>query len=214
MPLWRKSEAVCGRYGRDIPWSVLRETLDLIGQDSAPNLQPELDIRPTSQQWVARPTDAGMELAKIRWGLVPFWHGGKDLKAFKLTTFNAKAETVATAPTFKGAFARRRCLVPASCWYEWTGPKGSKVKWRFTSKEEPFLALAGIWERCRTADAGEVESFTIVTQPAGSPLNGYHDRAPVVLPRETWSTWFNLQADVAPLLGPESVDGFNVELAA
>lgn len=207
-------KAMCGRYGRDIPWSVLRDTLDLIGQESAPNLQPELDICPTTQQGVARPTKGGMELAKMRWGLIPYWHGGKDLRALRLTTFNAKAETAATAPTFKGAFACRRCLVPASCWYEWTGPKGSKEKRRFTSKHEPWMALAGIWDRCKTADAGEVESFTIVTQPAGSPLNGYHDRAPVVLPHNAWSTWLDLGADATPLLGPESVDGFNVALAA
>ncbi len=53
-------------------------------------------------------------------------------------------------------------------------------------------------------------SFSIVTQPAGAPLNGYHDRAPVVVPRESWGTWLDASADVTPLLGPESADGFEV----
>jgi len=137
---------------------------------------------------------------------VPFWHRG-GLKDFKLTTFNAKAETIATAQTFREAFKRRRCLVPASCWYEWTGPKGDKTKWKFTSRTEPWLCLAGIWDRAVLADVGEVQSFTIITQPAGSPLNAYHDRAPVVLPREHWNTWLDTSADVSFLLRSESVDG-------
>jgi putative SOS response-associated peptidase YedK len=98
-------------------------------------------------------------MVRTRWWLVPFWHKGA-LKDFQLTTFNARSETVASAATFREAFKRRRCLVPASCWYEWTGPKGSKAKWRFTPRGEPWLCFAGIWDRCVTADAGEVESFT------------------------------------------------------
>lgn len=204
---------MCGRYGRDIPWSVLHETLDLIGQDRAPNLAPEWDIRPTTRQPVVRPTEAGLELRPMRWGLIPFFHSGKPLKAWKAICFNARSETVTTSPAFREAFKRRRCLVPASCWYEWTGGKGKKVKWRFTAREEPWFMLAGLWDRCTTADEGEVESFAIVTQPAGSPLNTYHDRAPVVLERSAWSTWLDLQADMTPLLGPESVGAFTIALA-
>ena len=202
---------MCGRYGRDIPWSVLHEALSLTRPrpGDAPNLEPEWDIRPTQAQWIARPGDDGVELVCARWWLVPWWHRG-TLKDFKLTTFNAKAETVATSRTFRDSFARRRCLVPASCWYEWTGAKCSKTKWRFTARDEPWLCFGGIWDRCTTADAGEIVSFSIVTQPAGAPLNGYHDRAPVVVPRESWGTWLDASADVTPLLGPESADGFEV----
>jgi len=103
--------------------------------------------------------------------------------------------------------------VPASCWYEWTGPKGSKTKWRFTPRDEPWLCFAGIWDRCVTTDAGEVESFTIITQPAGSPLNGYHDRAPVVIDRPDWTRWLDGSADVGALIGPESADGYLVGVA-
>jgi putative SOS response-associated peptidase YedK len=67
--------------------------------------------------------------------------------------------------------------------------------------------------RCTTPDAREVESFTIVTQPAGSPLNGYHDRAPVVVPPSRWAAFLDTSADVSALLGPESADAFNVESA-
>jgi putative SOS response-associated peptidase YedK len=63
------------------------------------------------------------------------------------------------------------------------------------------------------ADVGEVQSFTIITQPAGSPLNSYHDRAPVMVPSEHWEAWLDTSADVGFLLGPESADGFHVEQA-
>ena len=172
---------MCGRYGRDIPWSELHEALSLTRPlpGDAPNMEPEWDIRPTQARWIVQAADEGLELVKARWWLIPWWHRG-TVKEFKLITFNAKSETVATARTFRDSFARRRCLVPASCWYEWTGAKGAKQKWRFAAKEADWLCFGGIWDRCVTTDAGEVLSFSIVTQPAGSPVNGYHDRAPVV----------------------------------
>ena len=90
-----------GTIGRDIPWQALHEALDLTRPrpSEAPNLEPEWDIRPTQAQWIARPGDDGRELVRARWGLVPWWHRG-TAKDFKLTTFNAQAETVGTARTF------------------------------------------------------------------------------------------------------------------
>ena len=138
---------MCGRYGRDIPWSVLHEALSLTRPrpGDAPNLEPEWDIRPTQAQWIARPAEDGLELVRARWWLIPRWHRG-TVRKFKLTTFNAKSETVATARTFRDSFARRRCLVPASCWYEWTGAKGAKQKWRFA----PLPDISSFPERRHT----------------------------------------------------------------
>ena len=203
---------MCGRYRNKMSWDQLRRLMELAIPDAsaAPNMEPNLDIRPTTSQWVIRPTPAGNEATRLRWGLVPYWHGGKPLKDFKLTTFNAKAETVATAATFKGPFARRRCLVPAHGWYEWTGPKGSKQRWTFTAKDGEPITFGGIWDRCETSDQGVVESFTIITQPAGAPLNGYHDRAPAVIWAEDRERWMTPGAEVTDLLGPESVDRFDV----
>ena len=87
---------------------------------------------PTTAQWTARLEDGGWVLEKMRWGLIPFWRGGKPVKdtakgagaGFKLTTFNCRTETAQTAATFKGAHARRRCILPAGAWYEWTDEQG------------------------------------------------------------------------------------------
>lgn len=179
----------------------------------APNMEPNDDVRPTTQQWVIRAGEAGGIASKMRWGLVPYWFKGPTLKDFKLTTFNAKAETVATAASYKGPFSRRRCLVPADGWYEWTGAKGAKTKHLFTARGGEPLTFAGLWETWRGPE-GPVESFSIITQPAGAPLNGYHDRAPVVIFAADRARYLDLSIDPTPLLGPESPDLFNVEIAA
>ena len=206
---------MCGRYRNTLPWSQLRELMLLVRPDAgeAPNLEPQEDIRPTTAQWVIRQAEDGLEALRMRWWLVPYFHKGKPLKDWKATTFNARAETVATAPTFKGAFARRRCLVPASGWDEWTGPRGSKERWTFTARDGAPLTLAGLWDRCETSDCGVVESFTIVTQPSGAPLNAYHDRAPVVIWAADRERWLTPGAEVSDLIGPESVDLFAVRPA-
>ena|ERR1700712_3083089 len=85
-----------------------------------------------------------------------------------------------------------------------------KQPWLFEPRDAEPIMLAGIWDRCETTDQGPVESFTIVTQPAGASLNGYHDRAPVVLFGPDWERWLNLEDSVDNLLGPESADRFIV----
>ena len=101
--------------------------------------------------------------------------------------------------------------MPASGWDEWTGPKGAKQHWTFSARDGAPLTFGGVWDRCETSDEGLVKSFSIVTQPAGSPLNGYHDRASVVVWPEDRKRWLTVGAEVADLMGPESVDGFEVQ---
>jgi putative SOS response-associated peptidase YedK len=97
------------------------------------------------------------------------------------------------------------------------GPRddGSEKKqpWLFTEQDAQPLMFAGIWDSCETSDEGRVPSFTIVTQPAGAPLNGYHDRAPVTLFGADWKRWLDPAADIADLLGPESRERFTVAKA-
>lgn len=161
-------------------------------------------MRPTTKQVTARIDDDGQwVLEKMRWGLIPFWRSGKPLRdtekgkgdGFKLTTFNARCEGVATASTFKGAFARRRCIVPASAWYEWTGDKGSKVKHTFKRADDGLIWFGGIWDRCTTTDKGEISSFTIITGPSEGWLTDYHDRAPMILEPDEWGLWLDPSND-------------------
>lgn len=205
---------MCGRYRNHLTVTDLRQLTNpfLVRPEpaAAPNMAPALYIRPTAQQWVIRHAEDGAEAVRMRWGLVPYWFKGPTLKEFKLTTFNAKAETVATAASYKGPFARRRCLVAADGWYEWKGPKGAKQRYVFKPKDGSPHTFAGLWERWKPPEGDPVESFTIVTQPAGAALNAYHDRAPVVIWEAGRNRWLSVSADVGDLIGPESADRFDV----
>lgn len=173
-----------------------------------PNLPVQDEIRPTDQAAIVRLTDDGPELVRMRWGLVPFQHRG-PLKAFKLATFNARAETVATSPTFRAAFRHRRALVVADGWAEWKGEGKPKPKFYIDRADGRPIAFAGLWERCRPSDGDPVESFTIVTGRPGA-LGDVHDRAPVVLPPGEWLRWLDPGSDVADLLTAEPPDEYRV----
>lgn len=212
---------MCGRFDTThLSWRQIHDQLaGFLPVTTAPlNLEPNDDVRPTTTQLVARVEGQAWRLEKMRWGLVPFWRNGKPLKdtakgagdGFKLTTFNARVETCATASTFKGAFSRRRCIVPASAWFEWTGEAGSKVKHRFARTDGEPIWFAGLWDRCTTPDAGEVTSFTIMTGPSAGWLSDYHDRAPVILEPGEWGAWLDVTNSAADLMAAVRPERFEV----
>lgn len=198
-----------------VDWSEefrrIRERLIL--PDPLPNLRDH--VRPTDPVPTFRPLHAeapaeGMELAVVRWDLVPyFWK--KPLKGKFLAT-NARSETVATTAAFKAAFARRRCLVPADAFHEWTGGKGAKTMWEITAAAQPWFCFAGLWDRAETED-GPVESCTILTTAAGPDMAAIHHRQPVILERGQWRTWLDLTADPAPLFAPGPPGTLRIEPA-
>lgn len=206
---------MCGRFDTShLSWADIHAALATYTTVRATNLglEPNDDVRPTTAQLTARlepGPDGSPEwvLERMRWGLVPFWRNGKPLKdtskgagdGFKLTTFNAKSETCAGTSTFREAFAKRRCIVPASAWYEWTGQPGSKVKHSFRRADGGPIWFAGLWDRVTTSDAGEVASFTILTGGSADMLADYHTRAPVILEREDWSVWLDPAQDTEAL---------------
>ena len=135
----------------------------------------------------------------MRWGLVPVWWK-KPLKDVP-TTFNARSETVAEKPMFRDAFKRRRCIIPASGFFEWTGGKGEKVPHLFTAADgAPVLAFAGLWDRWTDPASGdEVLSATIIVSGASAWMEPYHDRMPVLLGAEDLDGWLD------GTLGPEAL---------
>jgi putative SOS response-associated peptidase YedK len=216
---------MCGRFDTSrFTWAEIHDQLSGFGRvKTAPqNLEPNPDVRPTTPQLTARWDGDGWTLEKMRWGLVPFWRAGKPLKdtargandGFKLSTFNCRVESCASAASFRGAFARRRCIVPASAWYEWTGPQGAKTKLRFSRGDGASIWFAGLWDRCATPDAGEVASFTIMTGPSAGDLAEHHDRAPAVLEPADWGVWLDPAQDPAALLAAVRPERFAVAVAA
>lgn len=213
---------MCGRFDTtSLTWIEIYDQLKTFGIEvaSSPlNLEPSADVRPTTPQITARLSDDGWVVEKMRWGLVPFWRNGKPIKdtskgsndGFKLATFNCRVEGCTSAATFKHAFAKRRCIVPASAWFEWTGPDKAKVKHKFARTDGHPIWFAGLWDRCTTPDAGDVTSFTIMTGPSAGWLGDYHTRAPVILEQEDWATWLNPDADAEALMAAVRPERFEV----
>jgi putative SOS response-associated peptidase YedK len=123
----------------------------------------------------------------LRWGLVPYW--AKDEKiGFK--TINARAETVDTAHSFRSAFKKRRCLVPADGFYEWKKVIGGKIPYSIEMKDGSPFVFAGLWEGWQNPETQEwLRTCTIITGQPNELVAEIHTRMPVVLPPETHDRW-------------------------
>jgi putative SOS response-associated peptidase YedK len=177
---------MCGRFVLTTPISGI-QSLFLV--EELFNLPPRVNIAPTQDVAAVRLGEDGKRhLAMLRWGLIPFW--AKD-KSIGVKTLNARAEGLAQKPAFREAFARRRCLIAADGWYEWTGPKGKRLPLRYEFEGRRPFAFAGLWERWRDRAAGgaPIESCTIVTTAANALAGQVHDRMPVVLGPESFTDW-------------------------
>ena len=125
-----------------------------------------------------------------RWGLIPFWMKEKP----KVPHINARAETVDKLPMFREAFAKRRCLIPATGFYEWEKRENGKQPYRFTRKDlEPF-AFAGIWEFARIGGE-DILSAGIIVGEANSLVSPIHNRMPVMLMSEDYDRWLGRATD-------------------
>ena len=164
-------DPMCGRFTQHLSWAEIHRLADLIGQPR--NLAPRFNIAPTTQIEVVRAGEAGNELVPMRWGLVPSWWK-KSLNELP-STFNARAETVTEKPMFRAAFKARRCIIPASGFYEWTGKAGAKTPHYFSAPSGEPLALAGLWERWRDPESdASFDSATIIVGAASKWMSRFH----------------------------------------
>lgn len=196
---------MCGRYTLLAQAEELAAEFDLA--EPVP-VAPRYNIAPSQEVPIVR-LAASAEMAVVRfseasgkcrldilrWGLIPHW--AKDEK-FGYKTINARSETVATQPSFRDAFRKRRCLVPASGFYEWqkSMQKGKEVKQPhyIRRKDGRPMGLAGLWERWVSPDGKEIESFTIITTDANEVMRPFHHRMPVILRPEDYDLWLSPEA--------------------
>jgi putative SOS response-associated peptidase YedK len=174
---------MCGRFNLRANPRELQDVFDVL---RVPETPQRYNIAPTQTILAIRQTDGSREAVSVRWGLIPSW--AKDLKIGS-SLINARADTVATKPAFRSAFKRRRCLIPASGYYEWRGEKGAKQPFHIHRPDDGLLAFAGMWERWEPPHAEPVESTTIITTDANATLAEVHNRMPVILPPVEFSTW-------------------------
>ncbi|WP_035615573.1 SOS response-associated peptidase [Hyphomonas johnsonii] len=208
---------MCGRFFRHgVTWEEYYTGLNLIIPDNVDPPEPAYNIAPTQIAPIIRlvpegdgPDQTARELAPAMWGLVPsWWH--KPLKEKTFSSFNARCETVDTSNAFRGAFRHRRCLVPASGYYEWTGQKGAKTPFAIGLKNRRWFCFAGLWDRAMI-DGSEIDSFTILTTVPNDATAGLHFRMPVILHPSDYARWLDTsRKDVEALFEPFPAEDMNI----
>ncbi len=195
---------MCGRFLLKSPIDELQTLFEF---EQRPNLRPRYNIAPSQDVAIVRPRDdgSGRELTSVRWGLVPAWAEDPNV-GYKM--MNARGETVDRLPSFRDAYRKRRCLIPADGFYEWKASaeadkKAPKQPYLIRRGDEKPFAFAGLFERWQAKGSGRViESCTIVTTSANRKLAPIHHRMPVILDKKDFSTWLDPSSDAGLLIGP------------
>lgn len=198
---------MCGRYTLTDPGDELIRHFQL--QNLPEDYRPRYNIAPT-QAVLAVVNGDGRRAGRLRWGLIPSW--AKD-PAIGNRMINARSETIAEKPSFRTAFRRRRCLIPADGFYEWKQVNGRKQPVRIVRRDRGVFAFAGLWESWRPPGGDDEEvvyTCTIITTNANETLRPIHHRMPVILPPEAYDLWLDREIDdpeaLLPLLQPRPDD--------
>lgn len=196
---------MCGRYTLSESMAELEDFFDLF---RPPQFSPRYNIAPTQTVLAIRVSDDRQRVADgLQWGLIPPW---ADSAAIGSQLINARSESAATKPAFRRAFRERRCLIPATGFYEWQAVGKTKQPWHLSLKSGDPLAFAGLWETWSSPNGPVIESCTILTTAANEFLSDFHQRMPVVLNRETWGVWLDPDVQepevLLPLMIPNAAD--------
>ncbi len=193
---------MCGRFTQQLSTS---EFAKIFGAENlADDPGGHYNLAPMRKASVVVERGERRAIVPYKWGFVPPW--AKDPRIGS-RMINARAETIATSPAFRSAFAKRRCIIPADAFYEWHRVgKGPSQPYVIRHEDGSTLALAGIWSAWREPDAPEgaepLRTFSIVTTAANETLAPIHDRMPVILPADAWELWLGAEeADPSELQG-------------
>lgn len=191
---------MCGRMTMTHPNDAMAQLFAAAPSNDLPDI-PNYNVCPTNLVGVVTASETGRKLAPMRWGFIPHWYkkpsGGPLL-------INARAETIAEKPAFRAAVRDRRCLIPATGFYEWTkGEDDARLPWYFSNPDSTPLVFAGIWQvwQDKHSDADSLTTCAIVTTSASDWMAQTHHREPVVLAERDWATWLGeTDTKAAPLM--------------
>lgn len=193
---------MCGRYTLASPTSKLAERFEVDEVDS--DFPPSYNVAPSRSVPAVLVEDGVRKLELLRWGLIPSW---ADDPAIGNRMINARSETAHEKPSFRSAFKRRRCIIPADGFFEWkreSDSSGGKQPFHIRMEDgEPF-AFAGLWESWDGGE-GEVRSCAILTTQANEMMEEIHHRMPVILPDSFYEAWLGEEAEkqeLISMLGP------------
>lgn len=193
---------MCGRFTLFDTAASLAEAFEVA---EVPSLSPRYNIAPSQAVAAVRipPSGGAREVVLLRWGLIPSWAKDPSLGDRMI---NARAETAAGKPAFRSAIRRRRCLVPASGFYEWKRTNGRKQPYYIRRPDGKPFAFAGLWESWEGPGQAAVESCAILTTSANELLLPIHDRMPVIVSPADYDLWLSLgirdPAELARLFRP------------
>ena len=199
---------MCGRYQLKTEAGRLAELFHALHVEGAEHLVPRYNIAPGTPVLIVRDTPTGRAVEHVRWGLVPGWADDPKI-GYKM--INARGETAATKPGFRGAMKYRRCIVPVSGFYEWKkiSPK-TKQPHHITVEGADVFGLAGLWELWQDPAGNELETMAILTCAPNEMMADLHDRMPVILAPTDFDKWLDADqqdaAEAARLLRPYPAD--------
>lgn len=199
---------MCGRFTREFTWREVHAFLSLpleFLEQVGPAFNPSYNVAPSQLSPVCRADNAGArEVLAMAWGLRPPW-----IDKPGLAPINARSETVATSPMFRQAFKRRRCLIPASGFYEWKKDGPRKRPHYIQLPGAPILCFAGLWEARAAADPDDpapLLTFTILTTRPNALMAEIHDRMPVILDPSRFDDWLTAETPDPGLFEPFPAD--------
>lgn len=176
---------MCGRFVNTLPHDAMAR---LFGAQPANDLPPvpRYNIAPTLPVAAVVSATGGRRYGAMRWGFIPRW--------YKTPTdgpllFNARGESLAGKPAFTEAARRRRCLIPASGFYEWTQQGETRLPWYITRSDGAPMVFAGIWQNWQGLEGTRVASCAIVTTQAEGRMAELHERVPVIVDPADWALW-------------------------
>jgi putative SOS response-associated peptidase YedK len=180
---------MCGRFLLGIPEEIVQrfeiKDLDL----NVDELVPRFNIAPSqSIPVITRNAKGDNHLGYMKWGLVPFWAEDEKI-GYKM--INARAETLENKPMWKKLFANKRCIIPATGFYEWDKKGKEKVPYYFKLNDRELFGFAGLWDTWKSEEGELVNTFTIITTVANSDVKKIHDRMPVILDKNDEDEWLN-----------------------
>lgn len=169
---------MCGRFAfQGDQWPELTANIE------QPVLEPNYNISPQDQTPVIHYDTNNLTITSMRWGLRPSWS-----KKSTMEPINARVETIGSKPMFREAYQQRRCLVPASGWYEWkTTPRG-KIPFYHSVSSQDVLLMAGVYEHWAQGDES-LSTFTILTQESTPEIQHIHNRMPVIIDEKGANSW-------------------------
>jgi putative SOS response-associated peptidase YedK len=199
---------MCGRYYRTADARALAEAFEAEPTGDEAAYAPAYNIAPRSTQLVIREAreTAIREIVPMRWGLIGYKTSGPDPA---LKTHNARAENLKSSDLWRAPLHKRRCLIPADGFYEWTKKQGEAF--RFTLQHPTVFAFAGLWDAWKNPATGEwLQSYAIITTQPNELIAPMKDRMPVILHAQDYDQWLNREEVEQPplaLLKPYEMDG-------